>query len=99
MNMKFASKLFIALVSALALSTAAVAGGDKDKDKLSEEQQHLMSQLDLNGDGVISETEAQREPELAQRFRELDENGNEVLETAEFARFEVTDDDTEYPEH
>lgn len=97
MNMKFASNLFIALVSALALSTAAVAGGDKDK--LSDEQKDLMSQLDLNGDGVISETEAQREPELAQRFRELDENGNEVLEIAEFARFEVTDDDTEYPEH
>lgn len=94
MNMKFASKLFIALVSALALSAAAMAGGDKDK--LSEEQKHLMSQLDLNGDGAISETEAQREPELAQRFRELDKNGNEVLETAEFARFEVTE---EYPDH
>lgn len=93
MKLKSTTQLMIVLLGALSLAIGtAVAGGDK---KLSDEQKDLMSQLDINQDGVISKTEAQRHPELAERFRQLDRNGNEQLEEAEFAQFEVEEDDPE----
>lgn len=74
-------------LSAVALTAGiAVAGGD-----LTDEQKQLMSQLDSNQDGVISSAEAQNHPDLAQRFKELDQNRNRVLEQAEFAQFEVSE--------
>ncbi|MEX0915328.1 MAG: hypothetical protein WDZ60_05490 [Wenzhouxiangellaceae bacterium] len=88
--MKSAIQLMIVLAGILSLSTAAAFGDDKGD--LSDEQKQLMSQLDIDQDGVISESEAQRHPELAQRFRELDKNRDQVLEQAEFARFEVDDE-------
>lgn len=97
MNMKTITYLMIALVSALALAGTVAAGGDPSKagKKLTEEQTELMSILDVNGDGIISEAEVQRHPEMAARFRELDANSDGVLERAEFARFEVTEEDVE----
>lgn len=92
MNTKTAIQLTLGLVGALALATAGAVNGEGGKSKLSEEQKELMSQLDINGDGVISEAEAQTAPELAERFRQLDENRDGVLETAEFARFEVSEE-------
>lgn len=80
-----------ALAAAMSLSLTAAAGEDKDMSKLSEEQKQLLTQLDTNQDGVISEREALQNPELAERFRQLDRNGDAILEKAEFARFEVTE--------
>lgn len=90
-----------ALVAAMSLSLSAMAGGDKDKDmhKLSEEQKDLLTQLDANQDGVISEQEGLRHPELAERFRQLDRNGDAILERAEFARFEIDETAGENPEY
>lgn len=68
---------------------AAVAGGGGAGEKLTAEQETLMKQLDANQDGVISQAEATAHPELARRFEEIDRNGDERLEKAEFARFEV----------
>lgn len=93
MNMKSTTQLLIVLAGILSLSTA-VALGDPESEhgSLNDEQKQLMSQLDTDRDGVISQTEAQRHPELAQRFQALDENRDEVLEKAEFARFEVREE-------
>lgn len=93
--------MLTALVAAMSLSITALAGGDKDKGmgKLSQEQKDLLTQLDANQDGVISEQEALRHPELAERFRQLDQNGDQILEVAEFARFEVTEDEGESPDY
>lgn len=91
MNMKSMTQLLIVLAGILSLSTAGALGDPSEKGKLSDEHKQLMSQLDTDRDGVISQTEAQQHPELAQRFRELDENRDQVLEQAEFARFEVSD--------
>lgn len=93
MNMKSTTQLLIVLAGILSLSTAGALGDpESGKGKLSDEQKQLMSQLDIDRDGVISETEAQQHPQLAQRFRDLDENRDQVLEQAEFARFEVRED-------
>lgn len=84
---KFTMNLLVAALGGVAL--VAVAGGGKHD--LSMQQKDLMKRLDANQDGVISQTEAQANPELAKRFKELDRNANQALETAEFARFEVTE--------
>jgi hypothetical protein len=90
MNMKSAFSMIVGLLVALALSSAVALDRDQASKKLTKEQQELMFILDTNRDGVISEAEAQRLPELAARFYELDQTRNGVLEVAEFARFEVT---------
>ncbi len=90
MNMKSAFNTIVGLLAVLALSCALALDRDRASEKLTEEQQELMLILDTNRDGVISQREAQRLPELAERFRELDRTRSGVLEVAEFARFEVT---------
>ncbi len=47
-------------------------------------------ELDADKDGVISAEEAQADPELAGKFKELDKNQDNRLDAAEFARFEMT---------
>lgn len=93
MRLKFLSRLMVILLGAVAL-TAVAGGGDKDV-KLTQEQTELMSILDSNQDGRISWAEAQAHPQLAERFRELDQRGNMQLDEAEFAQFEVTEEDLE----
>lgn len=85
----FIPSLLVAVLSGVAF--AAVAGGEGSKD-LTAEQKDLMQQLDANQDGVISQAEAAAHPELSQRFQEIDRNGDQRLEKAEFARFEVTEE-------
>lgn len=92
MRLKSLTRLMIAALGAVALT--AIAGGDKGTE-LTQEQQNLMSKLDTNGDGKVSQMEAQTHPTLAQRFREIDENGDKQLEKAEFARFEIPQEDVE----
>lgn len=88
-KMKFIPSLLVVALSGVAF--AAVAGGTGSKD-LTMEQKGLMKRLDANQDGVISQAEAAAHPKLAQRFQEIDRNGDQRLEKAEFARFEVTDE-------
>jgi Ca2+-binding EF-hand superfamily protein len=104
MNIKSAMQTLIGLLAALALSTAVAMDrqDDKyhqhergDKPELTQEQKELMSILDVDNSGVITFTEAQRLPELAQKFDELDRNNDGQLERAEFARFEVTEEHIE----
>jgi|GEM_PF-5593235 len=86
------TRTIFGIAGAMALATGIAVAGDDDKKRLSAEQKELFSMLDADGDGVISEAEAQRYPELAQRFRDYDQNRDGVLEVAEFARFEIPDE-------
>lgn len=99
MNFRKTTTTLTVLIATLSLPFTALAGDDKDMHKLSEEQQELLTQLDTNGDGVISEQEALRHPQLAERFRQLDRNGDQILEKAEFARFEVREIEGENPDY
>lgn len=83
----------ILLLVAFALSVAVALDGERSDVKLSPEQMELMSILDTAGDGLVSHSEAQRHQELAQRFHVYDRNGDGRLDRAEFARFEVTEQD------
>jgi hypothetical protein len=48
----------------------------------------LFSRLDENGDASISVQEARAEAALAERWDELDRNGNQTLDETEFAAYE-----------
>ncbi len=47
-------------------------------------------ELDADKDGVISAEEAQADPKLAGRFKDLDKNQDDRLDAAEFAQFKMT---------
>lgn len=76
MMSKKVTALFLALFSA-----SALAAGMSDKPD--------MSALDANGDGSISAEEAAASPDVAERFEALDQNQDQMLDEAEFSRFEV----------
>lgn len=46
------------------------------------------AQLDANGDGMISQDEAQANPQLSQQFQSIDQNQDGQLDQSEFAQFE-----------
>ncbi len=73
------AKWTVALITALMTGAAFAAGSGKAG----------METLDANGDGQISQEEAQAHPELAKQFDSLDQDGSGSLERAEFARFET----------
>ena len=54
-----------------------------------EKDQASLERLDGNSDGRITKAEAQKDPELARRFSELDTDNSGKLDRGEFARFEV----------
>lgn len=95
MRIKHITQLATILLGAVAL-TAVAGGGEKSGEKLTQDQQKLMSELDTNADGRISQSEAEAHPVLTQRFRELDRNADMQLEKAEFARFEIVEEETDY---
>lgn len=45
--------------------------------------------LDQNGDGRVSQQEANAQPMLAERFKRLDNNSDGYLDHGEFSRFET----------
>lgn len=65
------------------IAPGPAASTSPDQDKAS------LERLDGNNDGRITKAEAQKDPELARRFRELDTDNSGKLERGEFARFEV----------
>lgn len=91
MKIKSNTVLLIGALSAGALMTGVAIGGDGQE--LKPEQQELFSMLDINRDGVITQEEAQHYPELAETFDQLDERGDGQLDKAEFARFEVPEEE------
>lgn len=66
-----------AIISVIALFSSLAFAGTSYED------------LDANKDGVISAEEAQANPELAAKFRDLDKNQDNQLDAAEFAQFEM----------
>lgn len=72
-----------------AASLGVSAEGMSRDAKLSPEDQQAYSKLDTNGDGKISQQEAQQNPQLAAKFSSLDKNSDNMIEEGEFARFEV----------
>ncbi len=49
----------------------------------------LFSELDENADGYVQPDEAEGNEELSQIWQQLDENGDQQLDAAEFAKFEA----------
>lgn len=47
------------------------------------------NKLDVDQDGRISQQEAAVNPMLVERFKRLDQNGNEQLDQGEFSQFET----------
>lgn len=76
------------------IAMTAVAGSGMTSSSLTKEQQQLLTKLDTNHDGVISQEEAKANPDLAARFSEIDANSDGRIESAEFARFEVSSDNS-----
>ncbi|EAR23399.1 EF-hand domain-containing protein [Nitrococcus mobilis] len=88
MKAKWMTAAMIAAFSgALAVGTAASAGGMGSSH--SGEQGTSFNKLDADQDGRISQQEAAANPALAERFKRLDQNGNEQLDQGEFAQFET----------
>ena len=50
--------------------------------------------LDTNGDGVISQQEADANPELASNWQQADKNADGQVDMSEFSAFETTMEDT-----
>lgn len=67
----------LAIVSVAALFSSLAFAGTTYED------------LDTNKDGVISAEEAQANPDLAAKFKDLDKNQDSQLDAAEFAQFEM----------
>lgn len=65
------------------MAPSAPGPADPAKDPAS------LERLDANNDGRITKAEAQKDPELARRFSELDTDRSGKLDRGEFARFEV----------
>ena len=80
--------------TALALTSAALLGL---AGTASAESQTPYTDLDRNGDGKISKTEAGADQQLSSQFQQIDTDGNGVLEWGEFARFESEGDMSEQP--
>ncbi|MCO6442357.1 MAG: hypothetical protein J5I81_15070 [Nitrococcus mobilis] len=88
MKAKWITALMIAMFSgALAMSSAASAGGVGSSGTT--EQWTGFNKLDQNGDGRISQQEADAQPMLAERFKRLDKNNDGHLDHGEFSRFEA----------
>ena len=72
------------LIAAFAASTA-FAGGDHAKK---------FEEMDADKSGTIERTELQSHPKAIDQFTDADENGNGVLEKAEFAELEFDEDES-----
>jgi hypothetical protein len=87
--MKLHQLIAIGAISAFGTG-AAIAQGTPPGDPMTGAGGPSFSELDKDGDGLISKKEAKAHPELSKRFSELDANGDGKLDMGEFAQFEVT---------
>ena len=102
MDKNFAPMTAAALAAVLTLAVSGLGwaeGMDKGMDDmsggktLSKAEREAFSQLDTNKDGKISQEEAKKNANLAEKFDRADSNKDKVLDAGEFARFET---DTEH---
>ena len=83
----------ILVISVALASTMFVAAGvAAEMAEQKAPQGENFSNYDLNRDGVISRTEAATEPQLRQTWVQLDEDSDDQLNQAEFARLELSAD-------
>lgn len=71
---------WMAGVAAAFFAAAAMAGVSGED---------AMKALDANGDGIVSATEAEANPDLAREFGKYDSDGDGQLDRGEFSRFET----------
>jgi len=69
----------LTLTTLLLLASGVAVAADKN----------LYTDLDINQNGTISKDEAAMLPALNDKWVELDKNADGVLDSAEFAKFEV----------
>lgn len=84
-------KLALAIIAATMSATAFAAGSTEgDTSASGDNAQSMgaasMQQLDTNQDGMISQEEAQANPDLLAKWKELDTNGDGQLDKDELAK-------------
>lgn len=90
MKRKLATNLTLSaatIVVALGASSALYAG-DMSKGAMN------FKQLDTDGNGLISQMEAEKDMTLSKNFKEADKDGSGQLDQAEFSAFETMDSGT-----
>ena len=88
MKAKWLTPLLIAMFSgALVVGGAVGAGGMRTG--ATADPWHGFNKLDEDGDGHISQQEANAHPTLAEHFMHFDKNKNGHLEQGEFAQFQT----------
>jgi sporulation protein YlmC with PRC-barrel domain len=70
------------------MTDATGAGQTADAGQMGEQQPQDFAALDQDGDGYISESEAQAGGDMAQQFDQIDENADNQIDRSEFAAFE-----------
>lgn len=98
MRKTFAPSAATALAAVLALAVSGVGWADdmekgmsgmSEGDTSAQEEQNAFSELDANKDGKISQEEAKKNADLAEKFDSADSNQDKVIDEGEFARFET----------
>ncbi len=81
--------VMVAILAAMSGAAFATGTGTEGATQGYDEQSMKLQSVDMNMDGVISEQEAQGNPQLVDRWDELDTNSDGQLDQDEFARFEM----------
>ena len=72
-------------VSMLTFAEHHMGDGHADMDK----QQPSFSAMDKDGDGAISEMEAQASPKLTEQWDSVDSDSDQAISESEFSKFEM----------
>ena len=83
-------KTTIVGIAVLALSASGVALAGGMQSSKGEQPSAMFKKLDKNGDGTISQSEAQANPTLEKNWSEADANQNGEVSESEFSAFEAT---------
>jgi len=79
-------------VSFNVISMAILVSGLSIHPAFADDNTEAFRNLDVNGDGLISRHEALAHSELPDAFVDGDENSDGLLDMAEFATLEISDD-------
>jgi Ca2+-binding EF-hand superfamily protein len=72
--------------AALAMSAEMFGEGERSREK-----RDIFRSLDMDGNAVVSRTEAKWRPPLARNFERIDRNGDGHLDMGEFAEISLAD--------